>query len=83
MPVQAIDRHYFDPVDCPVAVVDVDGADAAGLPSHPQDLTEVEHDHDFNELVVVTGGRAMHHLGGYTVPVAAGDVYLLLSLIHI
>ncbi|WP_372807199.1 AraC family transcriptional regulator [Pontiella sp.] len=46
-------------------------------PSHPHDLTEIEHSHDFCELVVVTRGSAMHMLEGAAFPVTAGDVFLL------
>ena len=46
-------------------------------PSHPHDLTEVEHSHDFCELAIVTHGRAMHMLEGAPFPVTAGDVFLL------
>ena len=45
--------------------------------SHPHDLTEIEHEHDFCELVVVLGGMARHCLEGDHFPVAAGDVFLL------
>ncbi|MEM1109748.1 MAG: AraC family transcriptional regulator [Planctomycetota bacterium] len=84
MSIKAIGRHYFDPQACPVTAVRVSAASAddagAGLPySHPHDLTEVEHDHDFNELVIVTAGRATHHLKGFAYPVALGDVFLLQS----
>ncbi|MEO0513868.1 MAG: helix-turn-helix domain-containing protein [Planctomycetota bacterium] len=87
MSIKAVGRHYFDPQVCPVTAVRVAapaahrGGDAAVDPpgSHPFDLTEVEHDHDFNELVIVTAGRATHHLKGYAYPVALGDVFLLQS----
>jgi AraC-like DNA-binding protein len=52
-------------------------AERAG--SHPHDLTDVEHDHDFDEIVIVTAGRADHHLKGFAYPVAAGDVFVLQS----
>ncbi|MEM9913337.1 MAG: helix-turn-helix domain-containing protein [Planctomycetota bacterium] len=84
MTVKAIGRHYFDPQACPVTAVRVaassvksQSADVAG--SHPFDLTEVEHEHDFNELVIVTAGSATHHLKGYAYPIALGDVFLLQS----
>jgi len=49
----------------------------AHTPSHPHDLTEVEHSHDFYELVIVTRGSAVHWLEGMEFPVTAGDVFLL------
>jgi len=68
--------HYFGLEGVPLAVRRV-RTDAAHTPSHPHDLTEVEHSHDFCELVIVTQGRAMHWLEGDSFPVTAGDVFLL------
>lgn len=60
----------------PIRVLRVDPGDG-DTPAHPHDLTEIEHDHDFNELVVVTGGQAMQRLEGVDYLVQAGDVYVL------
>lgn len=84
MAIKAVGRHYFDPQACPVAAVRVAASNSIEerhdvIGSHPFDLTEVEHDHDFNELVIVTAGRATHHLKGYAYPIALGDVFLLQS----
>lgn len=68
--------YYFDPSGFPLAVRRVQ-TDSSHAPSHPHDLTEVEHHHDFCELVIVTQGRAMHWLEGRDFPVTAGDVFLL------
>jgi len=68
--------HYFDSSGFPLAVRRV-RTDPAHTPSHPHDLTEVEHRHDFCELVVVTQGNAMHWLEQSDFPVTAGDVFLL------
>ncbi|MEI6892903.1 MAG: helix-turn-helix domain-containing protein [Pontiella sp.] len=68
--------HYFSLTGFPLAVLRVH-SDSEHSPSHPHDLTEVEHSHDFCELVIVTQGRAMHMLEGNTFPVTAGDVFLL------
>ena len=68
--------NYFGLSGFPVAVRRV-RTDAAHTPSHPHDLTEVEHCHDFCELVIVTRGSAMHWLEGREFPVTAGDVFLL------
>ena len=68
--------YYFDPAGFPLAVRYV----RTGLvhaPSHPHDLTEVEHHHDFCELVIVTQGTALHWLEGRDFLVTAGDVFLL------
>lgn len=68
--------HYFGPTDFPLAVRRVQ-TNSEHAPSHPHDLTEIEHSHDFCELVIVTQGSAMHMLEGTTFPVTAGDVFLL------
>lgn len=68
--------HYFGKSGFPLAVRRV-RTDADHAPSHPHDLTEVEHSHDFYELAIVTRGRAMQWLEGHDFPVAAGDVFLL------
>ncbi len=68
--------HYFGLSGFPLAVRRVQtGAEHAA--SHPHDLTEVEHSHDFCELVIVTRGSALHRLEGNPFPVTAGDVFLL------
>jgi AraC-like DNA-binding protein/mannose-6-phosphate isomerase-like protein (cupin superfamily) len=67
---------YFDSSEFPLRVLRV-ATDAAGSPSHPHDLTEQKHQHDFCELVIVTRGRAMHWLEERDFPVTAGDVFLL------
>lgn len=51
--------------------------DMERAPSHPHDLTEVEHSHDFCELVIVTRGSAFQSLENTEFPVTAGDVFLL------
>ncbi len=68
--------NYFGLTGFPLAVRRVQ-TDADHRPSHPHDLTEVEHSHDFCELSVVTKGTAMHSLEGNRFPVAAGDIFLL------
>jgi AraC-like DNA-binding protein len=35
------------------------------------------HDHEFDELVLVTGGAALHTAGGHSWPIAAGDVFVI------
>lgn len=68
--------HYFGLAGFPLAVRRV-RTDSEHTPSHPHDLTEIEHSHDFCELVIVTRGSAMHMLEGNAFPVTAGDVFLL------
>ncbi len=68
--------HYFGLTGFPLAIRRV-RTDSEHTPSHPHDLTEIEHSHDFCELVIVTKGSAMHMLEGNPFPVTAGDVFLL------
>jgi len=68
--------NYFGLMGFPLAVRRV-RTDNAHAPSHPHDLTEVEHSHDFCELVIITHGSAMHWLEGKDFPVTAGDIFLL------
>ncbi|WP_372797587.1 helix-turn-helix domain-containing protein [Pontiella sp.] len=46
-------------------------------PSHPHDLTEIEHSHDFCELAIVSQGQGLQSLEGMDLPITAGDVFLL------
>ncbi|MDR1280073.1 MAG: AraC family transcriptional regulator, partial [Opitutaceae bacterium] len=48
-----------------------------GAPSHPHDVTEIEHCHDFCELVIVTGGRGLHVFEGESSPVCTGHVFVV------
>ncbi|MEX0323821.1 MAG: AraC family transcriptional regulator [Puniceicoccaceae bacterium] len=68
--------NYFGLTGFPLAVRRVK-TDEEHTPSHPHDLTEVEHSHDFSELTVVRKGSAMHSLEGKEFPVGAGDIFLL------
>jgi len=68
--------HYFGLTGFPLAIRRVQ-TDPECSPSHPYDLTEIEHSHDFHELAIVTRGRALHMLEGMEFPVSAGDVFLL------
>ncbi len=68
--------HYFEPAGFPLAVRRV-STDLSKTPSHSHDLTEVNHCHDFCELVIVSRGSALHQLEGSIFPVTAGDVFLL------
>lgn len=69
-------QHYFGSSGYPITVRQVVTAHQHE-PSHPHDLTEIEHEHDFCELAIITNGRGMHHLEGTDFPITAGDVFLL------
>lgn len=45
--------------------------------SHAYDVTEIDHYHDFSELVLVLEGRGVHRLGEEAFPVSAGDVFVI------
>ncbi len=76
MSTRAKAQHYFQQSGYPATAVRV-RPDDEGRASHPFDLTEVEHDHNFVELVIMTRGQAIQSLNGRNYPVSAGDVYLL------
>ena len=76
MSFKARGAHYFARSGYPIAAVRVHIAQA-GRASHPHDLTEREHDHDFRELVIVSRGEARQSLQGRTHAVRTGDVFIL------
>src|SRR4051812_36887343 len=51
--------------------------ETGGRPSHANDVTEIDHYHDFCELVLVLGGRGRHVLEGESFPVSAGNVFVV------
>ncbi|WFB36247.1 AraC family transcriptional regulator [Kiritimatiellota bacterium B12222] len=69
-------KDYFGLLGFPLAVRRV-RTDMGQKVSHPHDLTEIEHYHDFCELTIVSSGSAIHNLEGTESPVTAGDVFLL------
>jgi len=69
-------QHYFGNSGFPITVLRA-RTTPEHQPSHPHDLTEVEHSHDFCELAIITAGNGLHWLEGDDFPVTAGDVFLL------
>src|SRR5206468_1025022 len=59
--------NYFGPDGFPVTVRRVTTRSDA-RPSHPHDVTLVEHYHDFTELVIVCSGQGLHVLEGESFP---------------
>lgn len=51
--------------------------ESGGRPSHAHDVTEIDHYHDFCELVLVLSGRGRHVLEGESFPVSAGNVFVV------
>lgn len=78
MSTKALGRNYFPGSGFRIAALRV-RATGDHQASHPHDLTEIEHDHDFMELVLVLHGQARQTLEGEEYPVAVGDVYILQS----
>ncbi len=68
--------HYFGLTGFPITIRR-SKTSSSKEPSHPHDLTKVEHSHDFCELVIVTQGQAVQCLEGVDLPIAAGDIFLL------
>ena len=67
---------YFGAEGFPLTVRRV-RTEAGGRPSHAHDVTEIDHYHDFCELVLVLSGRGRHVLEGESFPVAAGNVFVV------
>lgn len=59
-------NYYFPPGDLALRV----------LPQEPQEPTG-RHSHDFEELVLITGGRGIHFTDSESYPIAAGDVFVI------
>ena len=76
MPILAQGLDYFGAEGFPVTVRRV-RTEPAGRPSHAYDITEVDHYHDFCELVLVLSGRGRHVLEGESFPVTAGNVFVV------
>ena len=75
MSVKLKGEFYYDPQAIPVNVVRV-ATTGPEESAHPHDATEVEHYHEFAELVVILEGKGMQRIGGMDYPVQAGDVFL-------
>lgn len=76
MAVLARGVDYFGKNGFPITVRVV-RSDAGGKPSHAHDVTEIDHYHDFCELVLVLSGRGRHLLEGESFPVSAGNVFVV------
>lgn len=67
-------QHYFDLPRLPVRICRVNRR--RGL-THPHDLTEREHCHDFIEIVLILSGEGTQVIRGEPYRVRAGDVFVL------
>ena len=68
--------HYFGKEGYPITVKRVKTS-SKYRHSHQNDLTNIEHSHDFTELVIVSAGQAIHSLESNEFPVFRGDVFLV------
>jgi AraC-like DNA-binding protein/mannose-6-phosphate isomerase-like protein (cupin superfamily) len=71
---KALGQYYFRDPDCPVNLSRV--ARRQFL-THEHDLTEVEHFHDFVEIVFILNGQGVQQLEGNAYNVSTGDVFVL------
>ncbi|MFT4175106.1 MAG: helix-turn-helix domain-containing protein [Luteolibacter sp.] len=76
MAILAQGSDYFGINGFPITVRLVK-TESDGIVSHAHDVTELDHYHDFIELVMVLEGRGTHLLDGKPWPVSAGDVFVI------
>ena len=78
-PVKAFSRDFFPEHKYPIHVIRISGDE---VPQHEGDLTNINHYHDFAELVIIAKGYGTHWIDGVDYPVAAGDVFVLQGETH-
>lgn len=71
--VQALSKDFFVENAYPIALRSIFGE---GHLQHAGDLTDIEHWHDFAELVIITKGYGTHSIDGIEYPVSAGDIFV-------
>jgi len=71
--IQALSKDFFKENTHPIALRSIHGDQHY---QHPGDLTDVEHWHDFAELVIITEGYGIHSIDGIDYPVSAGDIFV-------
>lgn len=67
-------QHYFGPNGFPIAVY---SESSLNMSRTRPNFTEIEHSHNFWEIVLINEGHGMHCLEGHSFPVNTGDVFLL------
>ena len=65
---------FFRENCCPVALRTIHNDTGK---QHKGDLTDLQHTHDFAELIIITRGGGIHWIDGDEYEVAAGDVFLI------
>lgn len=71
--IQALSKDFFKENTYPITLRSIHGDQHY---QHPGDLTDVEHWHDFAELVIITEGYGIHSIDGIDYPVSAGDIFV-------
>jgi len=71
---KALGSNYFKEPSFPLSVKKVDRKFNI---SHSADLTEIEHFHDFTEIVFIIKGKGIQMIEEQEYPVSAGDVFVL------
>jgi len=71
--IQALSKDFFRENAHPIALRSIHGDQHY---QHPGDLTDMEHWHDFAELVIITEGYGIHSIDGIDYPVSAGDIFV-------
>jgi len=71
--IQALSRDFFKENAHPITLRSIHGDHQQ---QHPGDLTNLEHWHDFAELVIITEGYGTHSIDGIDYPVSAGDIFV-------
>lgn len=74
MTVKALGSHYFEDKQFPVNLCRIERMQNI---THEYDLTEVEHYHDFTELVFIIKGKGLQVIENQEYLVTAGDVFVL------
>jgi len=71
--IQALSKDFFKENTYPITLRSILGDHHH---QHPGDLTDVEHWHDFAELVIISEGYGTHSIDGIDYPVSAGDIFV-------
>ncbi len=74
MPVRALGEHYFWSSESMINICRIDQRQHV---SHDYDLTEIEHYHDFTEIVFIVNGQGVQVVEGNEYPVSSGDAFVL------
>jgi len=74
MAIKALGQHYFEEEEFPINICRIERDEDI---THEFDLTEIEHFHDFTELVFIVKGKGIQVIEQQEYMVSAGDVFVL------